>query len=1836
MNQPNPSSSGAPRDRVTAQIEEWAKDLIDLSRRNSALYYKRTKRSTLEVCRPAPEVLLSRLLQGEELHFFEPGPLQPGEAWTLDDCLEQANTDELVTKRLSSGDLRATLRSIHRASTADFVDRGLQTTYAAFGLLRWRAVPHADWDHSPLLFVPVTLEQASRRELHHLALAPEDAVLNPGLQVVLKAEHGIDLSDLNLEDLDSTDALKTLFAAVFERVEDHGWTVEPLVAIKRTTFHKEAMYSDLLKNLETIAAHETVASLATGDEQGSSEGRELPSAEDVDNLAPPERAHLILDADASQRAAVHAALDGHSFVMNGPPGTGKSQTIANMIAELMAAGRSVLFVSEKVAALDVVFKRLQARQLDDFLLQLHSHKATRKEVVRELAHALSHKPTANPRLSEQDRQRLLQLRQELTNYAAAMNETRAPLERSLFQVVGRLSQLAEHGTAPAPDIEDPARTLTARDFATLQERFEALGRVWTPAVEPEYTWRGFAPDQFPGSERTRLLGHLERWDGALEAAQGAVSQLALDLRAPRARNEKQAWELCMLTKLLSSPPDLPRAAWEHPQAKSLLETLKADERRAQLIHDGRADLRRRYGKAAESLESAEAATALAVLAAPLETEPRLEVTDDWTLTAYPQLIRTLEQLAGHLHAAEASAERVLGAFKLDGRNASVGGALQIAKLVEQSGGVYRPLDTWCSPVGVSQVSAALDELEPLLQRHKALLAANAELFDEAVYSLDVAGLKARFERVHTSALKWFSPAFWTDRASLKSVALDGRFSPGLIDALGEVLAADAAGKELDQVQARFSALLGSYQTNRDARVQDAREALTVVEKAVALLGARFEPDAVRAVFGGSGPADPMLPTVATELRSHLEAARDCLLTIPGLPPSMKERSVVNLSAWTEAISLELRGRWRVLQPCVEKRSAPVTARGLVEDLELLCALRSAESAALGVEGTRAGTYGPLWSGLDTDWRTLEAAIRWVVRLQEMLGGPPSRPFVDHNHGVRCTLSTESLRGHLDAIESSRKAVLEHFEPARRGELEPDLLAGFGPSADFVEELIEQIEDISLWIDYRRRRRELERAGFRSTLEYCEEEEVDPDELADVLEKSVLALWLETVLQRDPRLQRLRAADRDELVRQYQDLDRRLVQDASERVVEACNLRRPGTAVGAAGVIRREAMKKRRHIAVKSLMDQALEVIVRLKPCFMMSPLSVSQFLPAKAELFDVVIFDEASQVLPADAINAIYRGRQLIVAGDEKQLPPTNFFQRGTEPGDDIADEEGFDDFESILGQCRGTASFPELPLRWHYRSRDEALITFSNVRFYSPPGLITFPSPKEVDEGFGVQFIRVAGVYRRGTTRDNPAEAQAIAERVLFHVRRDASRTIGVIAFSTAQQDCIEQAIGAMREEHPELESFFDNQDRLDGFFVKNLEAVQGDERDIILFSVGYGPDEAGKMTMSFGPLNREGGWRRLNVAVTRARYRVEVVASFTPGELVARELKNRGVSELLRYLDYAARGTPALSVGVGEGEAEVESPFEESVLRVVQGWGYSVRPQVGAAGYRIDLGVRHPEKPGEFVLGIECDGARYHSSRVARDRDRLRQQVLEGLGWTIHRIWGPSWYRDRAGQERRLREAIERACTGAGPRVVRRVAESAGPRDSERIDLNAAPDWTVPYETTVFTPSSAVDPVESEGQYELGRAVEAVLRVEAPITADLLRRRVAELFGVRATRRLGRQVAERAGLALRSERWTLEAETYHRRDGEVVVRVPVSDDPSTLRKLEQIPSVEVELAVLNLVRDAVRVDEEELMNHLRSLFGFRRTGARIREVLVEAIWELEGRGELKRDGDGRLGVGE
>jgi very-short-patch-repair endonuclease len=709
---------------------------------------------------------------------------------------------------------------------------------------------------------------------------------------------------------------------------------------------------------------------------------------------------------------------------------------------------------------------------------------------------------------------------------------------------------------------------------------------------------------------------------------------------------------------------------------------------------------------------------------------------------------------------------------------------------------------------------------------------------------------------------------------------------------------------------------------------------------------------------------------------------------------------------------------------------------------------------------------------------------------------------------------------------------------------------------------------------------------------------------------------------------------EKLISDFREMDSNLFNHAQEALVSELHNRMPNSAgAGEVAIIRKEMNKKRRHLAIRKLIQQAGRAIQQVKPVFMMSPMSVATYLEQGAVEFDLVVFDEASQVKVVDAMGSILRGKQVVVVGDTKQMPPTDFFGKAIELDDEEAEESETADIESILGMFLSQGA-PEVMLRWHYRSRHDSLIAVSNEEFYDGK-LMIFPSPGVNPQASGLKYRYLPDTqYERGGSRTNPGEARAVAEAVMEHATHHPDLTLGVVAFSTAQRDRILMEVERLRRERPEHESFFTN-DRPDGegFFVKNLENVQGDERDIIYISIAYGRTTAGNISQSFGPVNREGGERRLNVLITRARLGMEVFTNLTADDLKITATSPFGVKSLRNFLKFAESGNLERPNETGK---DTDSPFEDEVLDAIRKMGYDVEPQVGSAGFFIDMAVRDPNKPGRYVLAVECDGAQYHSSASARDRDRLRQAVLEGLGWRFHRIWSTDWFRNPLKESERLDESIKHAIA-----------------DLERVDLgeekktsDASPGSSAPeiqrevkveeeslpsFEYRLFTGDLGI-PVGIElhelSNSDIHEVALHLLNAEGPLHIDQLSRRVADSAGVgRVGGRIAQRILEGVKSGARAGKYHFENSfIYFDNQKKVEIR-DRSSLSSSIKKIEHVPSEEISEAVLQTVKHAFSLPRSEAISEALSSLGFRRSTQKASSIVNDVIDELVESGKLVDD---------
>lgn len=744
-----------------------------------------------------------------------------------------------------------------------------------------------------------------------------------------------------------------------------------------------------------------------------------------------------------------------------------------------------------------------------------------------------------------------------------------------------------------------------------------------------------------------------------------------------------------------------------------------------------------------------------------------------------------------------------------------------------------------------------------------------------------------------------------------------------------------------------------------------------------------------------------------------------------------------------------------------------------------------------------------------------------------------------------------------------------------------------------------------WCDFIKLLNSLQENGLRRFVDFAIRQNVKPNRIVLTYKKAFYSQWVDAVLHESPLLIELARIPHDEVIKRFKEKDSLHFDINKAKIKAKISAQRPSLDLIAQGsaiaILLREGEKKRKKKGIRQLLTEVGDLAQTLKPCFLMSPLSVSTFLNAETK-FDVVIFDEASQIFPQDAIGAIYRGTQLIVVGDSKQMPPSNFFNTATDIDDDDESED-ITDFESILDLC--STAFPQRRLKWHYRSRYEQLISFSNKNFYDND-LVTFPSAKVDAPGIGVDYYYVEGIFDR-RSKTNRVEAEHIVDLVFENIRKYPDRSLGVVAFSISQQNLIEKLIYKRRQSNAEFEEFF-KADRAEPFFVKNLETVQGDERDTIIFSIAYAKDSQGRLLLNFGPINREGGERRLNVAVTRAKLNVQLVSSMHYYDIDLARTKSVGARLLREYLDYAENGITALersvSVDTSNPFEQFDSPFELEVCEFLREHGFAVDTQVGCSSFKIDLALKRPDS-SDYVLAIECDGATYHSSKTARDRDRLRQEVLERMGWKFYRIWSTDWFRNKQIEKQRLLDATTTALENAPHKAAR--------NDTENDDFCEP----VTEKSFEFPRYKTVDELSAARKYR-GNVVavtRAIVEVESPVAEEWLLKRIVFLFDGRE------KVTNVVREEFNSCMWSCARFGIVRKNGFLYLQgkeIPMLRVPSSgaePRDIKYIELRELALGLREILRQNVSAEKTGLFKLLTQKLGFSRMGDAILERMESAL---------------------
>lgn len=1831
---------------VADKLDRARMDLLDLSARNRLLNMPRSSKSARSidiVDEKSAEIFRLLVQEGKVFTFVAGKPARPGEenpdaeveeltdlAQPEDDVADERgvfsrHADTRLQTRLTPKGLQKRLLELFFDARTLEEEQGVNILYLTLGTLKWVDPTNAaNIRFAPLLLIPVSLERGNAGEKFKLRPRPEDFASNLSLEAYLDRVHGIRLPEFEASDsFDPTAYMDEVADAVAAKTD---WSVQhDDVALGFFSFSKFLMYRDL--DPETWPSHARISErplirnllsdgFAHAGEMISEDARIDPF------IAPADMLHIV-DSDSSQTLAVHEVRRGRDLVIQGPPGTGKSQTIANVIASAVADGKTVLFVAEKMAALEVVKRRLDATGVGAACLELHSNKANKRALLDELRRTWE---LGAPKVRDAGSlyARLTEARDGLNAHVARMHAPHPKAGLTPYQVIGQLVRLRLAGQKPNDISLAGPHEWTPDGFAErhavlseLVDRVEVIGK---PA---DHIWHGVGLAAVTPMDVERLTDRIAALAERLSALDTEQSGLAAILERESASTLDAIAPCLELARRVAGAPSLSAKALSSQDwvdnGPAILALIAKGNRHARL----QAELAQVFLEAAGTTD----------VEADRDTLTRLP--SSFTLEAFERLAVLADGLPRLMAEADALAKTMAGAAPT-----TLAGIEHLVRVGERVA-VAPEIDV--AAFAADLWNNNLDRAADLADAVRALEQARAEIgagLQESAWAMDLSAARTTLASHGSGLFRVFSNDWRKANRLVRSILANPNLPLAETLTLLDALARGQNARRLLDNEDGFGRSVFASHWRGDRSSSEPLIALVAWMQSLKGLGA--EPRLVAA----SSPDRQAISARIERTQVLLEKLRPVAGILWG---DLPEKELVFGDALSpDRADLNFVHVVLIRFHSADRATAAIMAdvpASLPERLRLLERLIEGQNCAQAlVDGDTLGrsSFDTVWLAHDSDWEKLKGIADWIGA----------------NGDIRLLASRiedrAGLAGRSDAIERDRTDLTSDIDRLLV-DLRFDCQRGFSvssitaiPLAQLHARLRKWMnggEHLSKWVAYRDRADRGRALGCHEVVDRLEDGRLLPGEVIPSFEITYFEAVHADQVRVTPELGRFDGTLHGRIASDFADLDRQRIALASMEVVSAHHKRLPprdGGAIGPVGVLRAEMQKRRGHMPIRKLMERAGPAVQALKPVFMMSPLSVAQFLAPGVFDFDLLVMDEASQIQPVDALGAIARAKQVVVVGDPKQLPPTAFFAKMTgNAGDDEDDDGGrVGDIESILGlfSARG---LPTRMLRWHYRSRHQSLIAVSNRQFYESK-LFIVPSPYTAEAGMGLRFHHIPnGLFDAGGTRTNQVEAKIVAQAIVDHARQCPELSLGVAAFSAAQRRAILDHLEVLRRGlPPQTEAFFQDHPA-EPFFVKNLENVQGDERDVIFISVGYGPiTPGGRVPMRFGPLGSEGGERRLNVLISRAKQRCEVFASMTDEDIEPDFAQTRkGVFAFRLFLHFARTGQLTMAESTGR---DFDSVFEEQVAKALQALGYQVHRQVGLAGFFIDLAVADAERPGRYLLGIECDGASYHDARSARDRDRLRQSVLESHGWTIHRVWSTDWFQRPKEQLDLIVARIEAAkaehdaeATARASRAVPFEIVTIEREDATEIGLAPAGEAAASLgefyvEAEPQRPRYGATELHETPTGTLASLVEEVTRVEGPVHIEEVTARIRNAWGLkRAGNRIQQAVEAAAAFAVTTGRIERSGDFLSIPQAAVRVRDRSAAVSLSLRQADMLPPSEIRTAVLDIVRRNLGATSDQVVQAVSRAFGIKSTSATVREAIEKQISAVVSSGELTMQAD-------
>lgn len=1566
-------------------------------------------------------------------HNINPSYEMPAQtAKNHDDAVR--HVDKFIQTLLKPEEMGRKLSGLNSYIRTDIEESGVNTLYVAFGFLQWYESKNSDKPClSPLLLLQLVIEkkQSKGGYVYFIKAANEEPEINLSISERLRLDFGIDLPEFT-EESSPEDYLAEVSAHIKDAKvpKKEKWCIRRFITIGRFHFARLVMYHDLNENKwpgdTDVSTNEIVKSLFAGSNESSDNEHAVDyniDTPEVEKIVP----LLITPADASQHSALVDVMSGKNLAIKGPPGTGKSQTITNIIANALAKNKTVLFIAEKMAALNVVYDRLSHANLGPYCLELHSTKANKQDILKSIEARIELR--SSDRCSDNLTSKLSDFkrhRENIAEYINALNskfgKQNKPIIDYLWTAHLRKEQIIDLNLLSLLSQIKISFTQANLTESEITEHTEILNTISDLKIKVEkechsgiHPWgfvEGINLDPYKQDNLKEMINDWKNKLGKIQDIQNYIlsefnispKSTSLDLKIFLDNTEFLSnWAVDDLDKnIIAKLNSLELAEAMIVFVEEVHAYISAQEE----IHSLN-DIMMAISQLSEIEKQAKISKELdAETLKPLDIKFKIKELEEELklLDKAPKLLLEIGKRFGFLE--NDNLDKIFVLMELPDYIASIPRdslLLRTEKIIDESNAerLKAATETQMHIRDMTDEQEKIFDLSLMGEPNEIRLQA-ATLSNSGFFSLfNSSYRKAKKDYIFASKYKSkFIPIKAAD--ILRNIASIKDQSQQIEDnsqlkAICEL--------RFDGINTDFLKLQEINNWAVEVRNQFATGDIFTRNIRQWLLTAEIEElDTVRVLI--DDPNFIALKNLILNLKNIIQPDTHLQTYIKSI--KVKIENLSNINNILEKISI----------------TKDITFADITIDLPHLQKTKDAKNVAEKNHLVKS-FFGNLYAGADTNIQDVHHVVDFIrncILLPEIKDN--FQIFFGNDFYKSWQMFFKKrfdIKEHLKAVDEhvlqtqslSPINFTNYFDTDNRGEL---------PHNDLIKlftRALEKPTSLSYWISLKSNLNKAYKDIKGNLLKVYDQEDIDFESLSIAFEYIIYSTIAIEIYKINPVFVSMDGFQLEQARKRIKELDQEITKLQNDELCNALNKFRPiqGNSKGKKNswtedaLINHEFTKKRGHIPIRSLMNRAGQSIQKIKPCFLMSPLTVAQYLEPGKLNFDLVVIDEASQMRPEDALGGLARAKQIIVVGDPEQLPPTSFFSSANND-----DENDDDDHISEAIMDMAISSFrPSRILSRHYRSQHESLIAFSNYYFYKK-SLILFPSPIKNPSELGIRSEYIGGTY---TSKSNMKEVQAVVKAAIAFMKKHPDRSLGIATMNLVQKELIEGEMDRAFIEHPHASNYKAKwQYTLESFFVKNLESVQGDERDAIFISTVYGPNENGAVMQRFGPINQANGYRRLNVLFTRAKKNMVIFTSLKPEDIKVLDNSLRGIKALKAFLSFAAKGV------IDDGEEthlDPDSDFEIWVKEKLESIGCEVHPQVGIAGYRIDLGVKHPKHPYGYLIGIECDGATYHSSKSVRERDVIRQQVLEGLGWRIYRIWSTDWFSNPVQEFGKLKNFIE-----------------------------------------------------------------------------------------------------------------------------------------------------------------------------------------------------------------------